>query len=514
MPPTAGFDLAPGALFNDRYQIVRRMSEGGMGAVFEAIHLDTRRRRALKLMRPELLADAGARARFKLEAQVAAEIESEHIVEVVDAGIDPSTGAPFIVMELLRGEDLGSALARRGRLPPVDVVDVLAQAARALDRTHAAGIVHRDLKPENLFLAQREDGTTRVKVLDFGIAKVVEDSRHHTHATASIGTPVFMAPEQISGARIGPSADVYALGHIAFALLCGSAYWDVEASAGNVYSLLVKVGAGAPEPALARAAALGVALPGAFEAWFARATALSPDDRFMTAGEAVIDLAKALSVPAPVIARPIVVGTASLDRLSGASGPTGYGATLPSRGGSPRRRWSLFAALLGATILGGAAAGIHIVISRGGPVDGGGAALSPVAAAPGDSPPPATAKGNDAPGGIAPEPRASDAPSAADPKANGAQGGVAAVPNGNGAQGGPAARDPKGSGGATAGAQPPRVEPAPVNAPPTASADAVPRATTSTGPRAPAATAPPKTTAPPPTSAPTATQPSNPLLTR
>ncbi len=286
-----GFDLGPGDLFNERYEVVRPLSVGGMGAVYEALHVETRRRRALKLMRPELLGDAGARARFKLEAQVAANIESEHIVEVVDAGVDARTGAPFIVMELLRGEDLGAVLAKRGRLPAGEVVELLAQAARALDRTHAAGIVHRDLKPENLFLTAREDGSARVKVLDFGIAKVLEESRHQTRATASIGTPVFMAPEQISGAPIGPAADVYALGHIAYDLLCGEAYWDTEAGGANVYSLLVKIGAGAREPAVVRAARGGTSLPPAFEVWFQRATALAPEARFRSAGEMVTALA-------------------------------------------------------------------------------------------------------------------------------------------------------------------------------------------------------------------------------
>src|SRR6185503_6920383 len=113
------------------------------------------------------------RARFRLEASVASQIESEHIVQVFDAGVDDETGLPFLVMELLRGESLGAALERRGRFAGDEVVTLLNQASLALDRTHAAGIIHRDLKPENLFVTARDDGTPRLKVLDFGIAKVV-----------------------------------------------------------------------------------------------------------------------------------------------------------------------------------------------------------------------------------------------------------------------------------------------------------------------------------------------------
>src|SRR5262249_3859933 len=132
--------LGPGTIFHGRYEIVRCIKAGGMGAVYEVIHLETRRRRALKVMLPSVVEDPELRARFKLEATVAADVHSEHIVETFDAGVDPQTGTPFIVMELLRGEELGAALQRRGLLPASEVVELLYQAALALDRTHAAGI--------------------------------------------------------------------------------------------------------------------------------------------------------------------------------------------------------------------------------------------------------------------------------------------------------------------------------------------------------------------------------------
>jgi eukaryotic-like serine/threonine-protein kinase len=155
--------LGDGTVFAGRYRLVRCLAAGGMGAVYEAEHLETGRRRALKVMHPHLFASDEMRERFKREARIASQVESEYIVDVSDAGVDESTKTPFMVMELLRGEELGDLLKRVGRLPPGDVVTYLSQAALALDRTPASSIIHRDLKPANLFLTHREDGSPRIK---------------------------------------------------------------------------------------------------------------------------------------------------------------------------------------------------------------------------------------------------------------------------------------------------------------------------------------------------------------
>jgi serine/threonine-protein kinase len=288
--------LQPGATFGQRYEVVRCLSSGGMGAVYEVVHNETRRRRALKVMLPSLVADAELRARFRLEATITADVESNHIVETFDAGVDAETGAPFLVMELLKGEDLGSILEARGALPPAEVVLLLHQAALALDKTHAAGIVHRDLKPENLFVTYRDDGSPCLKILDFGIAKVVAQNVTNAKATRSMGTPLYMSPEQVTGdGAIGPRSDVYALGHIAYALLVGVAYWETELEkGGGVYPLLMRIGTGIPEPASTRAAGRA-RLSAGFDAWFARAAATRASDRFATAPEAVTGLALARS---------------------------------------------------------------------------------------------------------------------------------------------------------------------------------------------------------------------------
>jgi serine/threonine-protein kinase len=291
--------LSVGHRFHGRYQIVRCLKAGGMGAVYEVLDEKTRRRRALKIMLPTSIQDADLRARFGLEATITAGVESDHIVETFDADIDVETGSPFIVMELLKGEDLGAVLDQRGRLPAAEVVQLLGQLAHALDKTHAAGIIHRDLKPENLFVTRADDGAPRLKVLDFGIAKVMAQSAVGAKTTRVMGTPLYMSKEQITGdGAIGPAADLYSLAHIAYTLLTGQAYWYDEAqTAAAQYAFLSTVLLGAKEPATARAARRGVTLPAAFDPWFLRATALEAELRFDRASSLVNALAQALDVP-------------------------------------------------------------------------------------------------------------------------------------------------------------------------------------------------------------------------
>jgi serine/threonine-protein kinase len=310
-PPAsdAGHVLLPGVVFHGVYQVVRCMRSGGMGAVYEVVHTPTRRRRALKVMHPCFGADAEMRTRFRREATAAADVESEHVVETIDAGVDDATGVPFIAMELLRGEDLGQLVRRRGVFAPHEVVMLLTQVARALDLTHAAGIIHRDLKPENLFLTLRDDGTPRVKILDFGVAKLMAESAV-ADSTGTVGTPLYMAPEQVQGGKgLSPSADLYALAHVAYTLLVGRAYWaEDRAAAGGVVPFLVRLLEGNPEAPSVRAARRNVALPPAFDAWFARATAVAPQHRFASAGLMLQALGEAVaalpeSVPGAAVAR-------------------------------------------------------------------------------------------------------------------------------------------------------------------------------------------------------------------
>jgi tRNA A-37 threonylcarbamoyl transferase component Bud32 len=353
--------------FAGRYRVVRRIAAGGMGAVFEVVHVETQRRRALKVMLPELVSNQELRDRFQMEARVTAHVDSEYIVDVFDAGIDTTTGMPFLVMELLRGEELGDVLRRAGALTPQDTVTYLRQVASALDKTHSAGIVHRDLKPENLFLTHREDGAPRIKILDFGISKVVNDATSGAKATRSLGTPLYMAPEQVLGLPVGPATDLYSLGMMTYTLLVGVCYWQTDAQLfENAIAFALHTTKGATESPVAKAARLGRWLPPAFDAWFARATHLDAGSRFQRASELVNSLADLLgeagagraltplSALTP-LGSATVVPALSAQMGFGTAPGTGFDrqGTIPEAPrGSGRGRWLIAAGVLGVSGLG------------------------------------------------------------------------------------------------------------------------------------------------------------------
>jgi serine/threonine-protein kinase len=242
------------------------------------------------------------RERFKREARVAAQIDSDYIVDVFDAGVDDATKMPFLAMELLRGEELSRTLKRVVRMAPEDVVTCLFQTSLALDRTHKASIVHRDLKPENIFLCERDDGPPQIKVLDFGIAKFATSAKGTSQATNSVGTPLYMAPEQfLPGAEVTPAADIYALGLLAYTLLVGTDYWHEELERDeNVFAFALIAMKGTVEEASTRALRVAsMPLSPAFDVWFRKATAVAPLARFATASEAVRELSSALRVNLP-----------------------------------------------------------------------------------------------------------------------------------------------------------------------------------------------------------------------
>ena len=171
--------LPPGTLFAHDFRVVRPLADGGMGSVYVVEQLSTGRERALKLMHPQFVADPGNRRRFADEARAGSRIESDHVVEVIAAGVDEASGVPWLAMELLQGETLYDRVEKRGAVAPAEAYEVLRQLCHALGAAHRAGVIHRDVKPENIFLAtaRRDGATVMVKVLDFGIAKVVQDAR-------------------------------------------------------------------------------------------------------------------------------------------------------------------------------------------------------------------------------------------------------------------------------------------------------------------------------------------------
>jgi len=286
--------LAPGSVVGGDFRVVSSLGAGGMGAIYVAEQLSTGKHRALKLMHPSLVQDAALRDRFAQEARVGSMIASDHVVQVVGAGVDPS-GAPWIAMELLDGESLTSCVATRGALPLGEVGELLRSLCHALGAAHAAGVVHRDIKPDNLFLARTQSTSAPIslKVLDFGIAKVVQQA--HATATAMMGTPLWMAPEQSEAlGRVGPPTDVWAVGLVAFWMLAGRAYWmAAQANAPSVHALLREVLFEPLEPASVRAQRLGAPpLPPAFDAWFAGCVAREPERRFPDASAAFAAFAR------------------------------------------------------------------------------------------------------------------------------------------------------------------------------------------------------------------------------
>jgi eukaryotic-like serine/threonine-protein kinase len=214
-----------GDVLAGKYRIERVLGAGGMGVVVAATHLRLEQLVAIKFLLPAALESEDVVARFAREARAASRIQSEHVARVIDVG-ELEDGLPYMVMEYLEGSDLAGILADAGPLPIETTVDYLLQACEALAEAHAAGIVHRDLKPANLFLAARADGTSIVKVLDFGISKAASDAAataaRLTGTAVIMGSPLYMSPEQLRSSRdVDARTDVWSLGVIFFELVTG-----------------------------------------------------------------------------------------------------------------------------------------------------------------------------------------------------------------------------------------------------------------------------------------------------
>jgi serine/threonine protein kinase len=211
----------PGEILNGKYRIERVLGAGAMGVVVSAVHLALGQRVALKFMQLRGERDPVLEERFFLEARIAAMLKSEHVARVFDVGV-LENGSPYLVMELLEGQDLSRVIKARGQLPIGEAVDYVAQACEALSEAHAAGIIHRDLKPANLFLTTGADGSPCVKVLDFGVSKLVGSELDLTRTGDGVGSPLYTAPEQMRSARdVEGRADVWSLGAILYELLAG-----------------------------------------------------------------------------------------------------------------------------------------------------------------------------------------------------------------------------------------------------------------------------------------------------
>jgi len=302
------------------YRIEAELSTGGMGAVYRARHEIIDRAVAVKVLRPELSGDPELVSRFVNEAKAASAIQHPSIIDVYDFGYTPD-GQAYLVMELLDGESLAQRITRRRRLPASEAVEITRGIASALSAAHAKGIVHRDLKPDNVFLVSDPDLGERAKVLDFGVAKLLDaanDAAQYTQTGALMGTPLYMAPEQAQAARsIDERADLYSLGCILYELLTGQPPFRGE-GAGEIITMQMF---DTPELPSTRVDGISTTL----DQVTMRLLEKAPADRFATAAETSNALAAAMASgsvartpDAPRTAANIAVATQTLVPTSSA----------------------------------------------------------------------------------------------------------------------------------------------------------------------------------------------------
>jgi serine/threonine-protein kinase len=274
----------PGDLIAGKYRVEKVLGEGGMGVVFSALHEQLEQRVALKFLLPKLATNAEILQRFVREARAAVKITSEHVARVLDVGAHE--GTPYMVMELLEGEDMAQMLARHGALPVDESVGYVLQACEAIAEAHSLGIVHRDLKPANLFLARRPTGRPILKVLDFGISKGAAGTADAliTATSAMMGSPGYMSPEQlVAAATADVRADVWSLGVVLHELLTRRLPFGGETMPEMVAGILQK----AHEPI----AAVRFDVPAGVQAVVDRCLQKERDGRFAN----IAELARALA---------------------------------------------------------------------------------------------------------------------------------------------------------------------------------------------------------------------------
>jgi serine/threonine protein kinase len=300
-PPVSVIGPTPGDMIGGgRYQIERPLARGGMGSVFVARHLQLDVLFAIKFIDPAMASASNARARFEREAKAAAQIRNPNVVQVFDHGLD--NGVPYLVMELLEGEDLGARLRREKRLPLPQVVSLMNQLAKGLRRAHESGIVHRDLKPGNIFMATIEDEEV-VKILDFGLAKAFlgDAGDEVTVSGVVLGSPQYMSPEQARGSKqIDHRSDIWSLGVILYRCITGSLPFQSD----QVGELVVKICTENPQPPTR----LVPTLPYALDSFFDRAFERDVERRFQSVREMAVELAATVSRASAPDAPTLLVG--------------------------------------------------------------------------------------------------------------------------------------------------------------------------------------------------------------
>ena len=308
----AGLEVVPGDILAGKYRVTKVLGVGGMGVVVEATHMDLDEQVALKFLNPSLVhKDEATVTRFQREAKMAAKIKSEHVARVRDVGTLES-GAPYIVLEYLEGRDLDDEIAACGRVAMADAVLYVLQACEALAHAHSLGIVHRDLKPANLFLARRADGSPAVKVLDFGISKMLSGTTSAgvslTKTNALIGSPLYLPPECWQSAKNADErSDIFSLATILFELIAGRSAFTGE----SLPELCRSIQQDMPD---ALAPEFGDVSPGLDEV-IAKAVAKSPSNRHQNIAEFAVAVAGHGRSQARMLARRVVGVMNAADKL-------------------------------------------------------------------------------------------------------------------------------------------------------------------------------------------------------
>ncbi len=315
-----------GEMLTPNIRLISPLGEGGMGFVWLAHHGVLGRSVAVKFLRDQIAHEPSAQERFRREAEVVASLASPHIVDVLESGRS-SHDVPYIVMELLDGETLQDRVEARGFLTLEELTPILRQMCLGLGAAHAAGVVHRDVKPDNIFLVAKHEGDPEpretVKILDFGIARQLDDAVGRVTTTGNVvGTPLFMAPEQMSGMAVLPASDVWSVAVVVYHCLTGQLPYDGP----NLASLALAIDRERPRPVTA----FSSALPKAVDDWLGRALAPRHEDRYANALELLEAFERHVIAGAPM---PAHDGGAAWD--DGGPGPE---IVLKGRFPSPKRR--------------------------------------------------------------------------------------------------------------------------------------------------------------------------------
>jgi serine/threonine-protein kinase len=337
---------APGRVLGERYALERQLGVGGFGAVFAAEDLRLQKKVAVKILSPQVTHQEEMLERFRREAIAASQVGHEGIVDVTDFDRDED-GTPFIVMELLDGKDLAEVLARERPLPIKRSLEIAAQAAFALDAAHHKQILHRDLKPANIYLVNTETRYDFVKIIDFGISKIMTPSVKASTLTSKglvLGTPHFMAPEQARGdSDIDGRVDVYSLGIILYAMIAGRPPFLGDTYLGVVSQHL------SDEPAPPSTHRADIASVSGLDALVLRAIAKKPRDRFASMrelGDHILEILTRLDPAAATAIRPVRVRSSRLHSTADgiAAAPTVASDSVVA-GSKKRRLWPLIAGL-------------------------------------------------------------------------------------------------------------------------------------------------------------------------